>query len=486
MTTGALQGLLSWQLERTFCEAVAARFGAPTATLTLWLLAGSAGMFHAATAFLPSTFTMLAVLAVWTAWLGGAYGPAIAIACYTILLVWPFSVLLYVPLGLAALFAPTFGLVKVLRWGIGSSLLLAGVDAGYNSLYCKFIGYGRPFRRFNDPSSHKQSAVVCGVLSPCFDRLLVVTDGKPLLASWEIFYYNVLQDNGGPELYGTEPASFYAVNLALNFNGAFVLAAALPAALPLAMLFGAGERQAADGTGGTASAKEKLLYLAPLYVWFCFYTSLPHKEERFLCPCYPLLCLAAATALGAITHTWTVLLEVCGAGRGCATGLMSAVTKLAVLSICVASALRGAALYVNYAAPLHVYGELSASLAALPPSAPPAVVCVGKEWYRFPSSFFLPEEKFTLSFLHDGPASQLPQPYSRERGTAVAPPNMNDQNREEPSRYVAPETCDYLVELLLDDGNTPEHKLDPLDENVCAYTSNPPWLVYRPSLADCS
>ena len=145
-------------------------------------------MFHAATAFLPSSFTMLGVLAIWTAWLRGSYGPAIALAVYTILLVWPFAVLLYVPLGLAALFAPEFGLLKVLRWGIGSSLLLGGADMAYNTLFY----------------------------------------GKPLLASWEIFYYNVLQDNGGPELYGTEPPSFYAVNLALNFNGAFVLAAALP------------------------------------------------------------------------------------------------------------------------------------------------------------------------------------------------------------------------------------------------------------------
>ena len=58
---------------------------------------------------------------------------------------------------------------------------------------------------------------------------------------------------------------------------------------------------------------------------------------------------------------------------------------------------------MNYAAPLHVYGELSSSLAALPPNAPPAVICVGKEWYRFPSSFFLPEERFVLAFIHDGP-----------------------------------------------------------------------------------
>jgi alpha-1,2-mannosyltransferase len=210
-------------------------------------------MFHAATAVLPSSFTMLAVLAIWTSWLRGSHGPAIFVAVYTILLVWPFSVLLYVPLGLAALVAPEFGLLKVLGWGIGSSLLLGGLDMAYNSLY-----YGRP-----------------------------------LLASWEIFYYNVLQDNGGPELYGTEPASFYAVNLALNFNGAFVLAAALPAALPLAALFTA-------GPGGNAAAGPgmQLVYLAPLYIWFCFYSSLPHKEERFLCPCYPLLCLAAAASLG--------------------------------------------------------------------------------------------------------------------------------------------------------------------------------------------
>ena len=121
--------------------------------------------------------------------------------------------------------------------------------------------------------------------------------GKPLLASWEIFYYNVLQDNGGPELYGTEPASFYAVNLALNFNGAFALAAALPLTLPLASLFGS------TGGDGRVSSGERLrsqlVYLAPLYVWFCFYSSLPHKEERFLAPCYPLLCLAAAASLGA-------------------------------------------------------------------------------------------------------------------------------------------------------------------------------------------
>ena len=41
----------------------------------------------------------------------------------------------------------------------------------------------------------------------------------------------------------------------------------------------------------------------------------------------------------------------------------------------------------DYHAPLVVYGHVSRH-----PSPGGARVCVGKEWYRFSSSFFLPEE----------------------------------------------------------------------------------------------
>jgi hypothetical protein len=53
---------------------------------------------------------------------------------------------------------------------------------------------------------------------------------------------------------------------------------------------------------------------------------------------------------------------------------------------------------------------------------------------------------------------------------------MNDQNREEPSRYVSPDTCDYVVELLLDDGSTPEHALDLLDDAAWEVVSTAPYL----------
>lgn len=46
--------------------------------------------------------------------------------------------------------------------------------------------------------------------------------------------------------------------------------------------------------------------------------------------------------------------------------------------------------------------------------APPGInVCVGKEWYRYPSSFFLPElegkSRVRLQFVKSGFDGQLPQ-----------------------------------------------------------------------------
>jgi len=64
-------------------------------------------------------------------------------------------------------------------------------------------------------------------------------------------------------------------------------------------------------------------------------------------------------------------------------------------------------------------------------------VCVGKEWYRFPSSFFLPGQRWKLRFLKSGFKGQLPKHYLESaNGSWVEPTDMNDRNKEEPSRYV--------------------------------------------------
>ncbi|KAI2507789.1 Alg9-like mannosyltransferase family [Fragilaria crotonensis] len=94
------------------------------------------------------------------------------------------------------------------------------------------------------------------------------------------------------------------------------------------------------------------------------------------------------------------------------------------------------ALSKYYTAPLKV-------LAALPVSAP-GVVCTCGEWYRFPSSYYLPEG-YQLAFLPSSFSGQLPKYFEAEGSRAGS--NFNDVNREEQDRYVNPESCDYIFEL---------------------------------------
>lgn len=41
----------------------------------------------------------------------------------------------------------------------------------------------------------------------------------------------------------------------------------------------------------------------------------------------------------------------------------------------------------------------------------PVRLCVGSEWYRYPSSFYVPNEKVQVSFVRSEFHGQLPQPF---------------------------------------------------------------------------
>lgn len=65
-------------------------------------------------------------------------------------------------------------------------------------------------------------------------------------------------------------------------------------------------------------------------------------------------------------------------------------------------------------------------------------LCVGKEWHRFPSHFFLPPN-VRVGFLRSDFRGLLPKYYEgapHAGGTRVIPSGMNDLNREDPTRYV--------------------------------------------------
>ena len=120
--------------------------------------------------------------------------------------------------------------------------------------------------------------------------------GKPVAASLNIVLYNVFTSHG-PDLYGTEPASFYLLNGCLNFNIVFPAALAVVPALALTKFILRGEVSAsAHGSGYYLS---ETLSQSPLYLWLLVFWAQPHKEERFLFPVYPLICLAGAMVLDA-------------------------------------------------------------------------------------------------------------------------------------------------------------------------------------------
>jgi hypothetical protein len=81
-----------------------------------------------------------------------------------------------------------------------------------------------------------------------------------------------------------------------------------------------------------------------------------------------------------------------------------------------------------------------------------STICVGNEWYQYPSSFFLSSSNYQVGWLQDGFEGALPLPFVRaEGGTRSAPKYFNNKNKASPHQYVADEDiCDFLVELELD------------------------------------
>jgi len=134
--------------------------------------------------------------------------------------------------------------------------------------------------------------------------------GNLTLAPFNIVKYNIFSSHG-PDLYGTEPWYFYIINGCLNFNVIFprecdslkraliqsslcilflVSILVLPAWTITKLLINMPKRS------NTNAIPPWLIHFA-LYSWLAIFTFQPHKEERFLYPVYPLICLAGASTI---------------------------------------------------------------------------------------------------------------------------------------------------------------------------------------------
>lgn len=251
-----------------------------------------------------------------------------------------------------------------------------------------------------------------------------------MFVPWRIVSYNILSGSSrGPDIFGTEPWHFYIRNLLLNFNAWFLLGMCAGPLLGLQLLF-----TRLSSTRWTTL--RSMMISTPFYMWLTIFSAQSHKEERFMYPAYPFLCLNAAIALHTVLNYLGHLSPKSVIGK-CSAKVKLALVSGFVLAIATVGILRTLGTVSAYSAPLEIYKPLqSPEYADMQGN-----VCLGKEWYRFPSSYFLPKNmrpKFVKSAF-DG---LLPGEFS-EGGTVsgilptwLIPPGMNNQNIEDPGKHV--------------------------------------------------
>lgn len=145
------------------------------------------------------------------------------------------------------------------------------------------------------------------------------------------------------------------------------------------------------------------------------------------------------------------------ASRGLLPLLRAAVLGLLLLG-CAMSVSRSYSTLNNYSAPLTAYSQLHEQLRHRPAGSSEAVVCVGKEWFRYPASFFLPAAppSMRLAFVKSAFGGQLPAPFQAANGTSRDGGVFNDQNRQEEDRFTALAQCTHFVDLELADQKEPK------------------------------
>ncbi|KAF8527552.1 glycosyltransferase family 22 protein [Hysterangium stoloniferum] len=458
-------------LVSSFCEARFYRSIADTLNdrvgrYMLFMLIFSTGMWNASTAFLPSSFAMYANLLAFSyamqlssrgdnrrtllATLSFAAGAIIG---------WPFSLLVAVPFVLDEFF-------------------VRGLDRVSSSTYRVW------------QLSRLQRLVFSGLIPV----ILVDTEvyGRLVIVPWNIVKYNIFGGaERGPDLYGSEPWHFYILNLLLNFNILLPLALLSIPSLTVTYFFDRKRLGLTKPSPDQSSPFVLLaLRLAPFYLWLGVLSTQPHKEERFMFPIYPLICFNAANSVY-LMRGWLEVIFIKSTNspyRASKSRIFRGFTSFLVVASIALSVSRIFALSRYYHAPLDVVHHLEAEelprllnvtglLAYLPldnsnsdengPRVDLAPIkqfglrlCFGKEWYRFPGHYLVPDG-VDVQFIKSEFDGLLPRHFGlssgqgrvwRRDGTRLVPSGLNDLNKEEVGQYVDISTCDYLI-----DSDFPEH-----------------------------
>ncbi|XP_068152599.1 alpha-1,2-mannosyltransferase ALG9 [Drosophila tropicalis] len=389
-------------MERFMYKSICQEFGIHIGRLWLIFQLFSVGMFVSSTALLPSSFSMYFGCSALAAWWQQHYSLAIFFTAISALLGWPFAALIGVPMVLEMLLRQRDWKTFV-QWslisGLTISLPMIGIDTSYF--------------------------------------------GKLTFAPLNIVWYNVFTSHG-PNIFGTEPLSYYLINGFLNFNIIWLLALQLPIMLVMDYLI------------VPAKSKSTLNFphyisLAPFYLWLLVFFAQPHKEERFLFPVYPLISLCGAITVDVYQRIFFRI-------KSLAFKIKSSVHYLdqsmfiAILVMVLSTVLglsRVFSLYRNYHAPMDLMLELN-QFKVSPQYNPNQIynVCIGKDWHRYPGSFFFPARNFRLRFLKSEFKGMLPAYYANgANATQIVHPYFNDMNQENEFMYFDYNQCHFLIDF---------------------------------------
>lgn len=530
---------LSAYIETRFIATVSRVINRRCAWFLVLILLCNAGLWSASVALLPSSFTLYTT----TLALSYAFEPAYSksasprnislpssIRSRTLkatctfalgaLLGWPFAIVLAGPFVLEEIFLSGANLI---RKDTRLSLVLARIQ--------KFI----------------TSTLIASLIALPIFLIDSIFYGRPVLVPLNIIVYNILsaKRGAGPELYGVEPPWFYLANLALNVGPVVLLLAlsALPALLILRLLDGRRLSQGLITTSkdhpttltGSSNLTLLLMRTLPVYIWLGLLSTQPHKEERFMFPAYTALCFNAALTLEvgvglAERAVFAIVRKAMSKQQQQKPTTLKTATSsssppplhlqwlltlpnLLSLSLLIPSALFSFLRIIGtlhaYHAPFTTLDHLTDHAALirstfLPDRQQPIFmedlykldssvastanqqkinVCYGKEWYRFPNSFFLPhgfQGQFIKSEFSGILPKHFPQPPSENIDSSsnsfprliaisrTSEESFNDLNQEELDRYVDPTTeCHLLVDSdpLVDEKHpSPPPPLPPKNE----------------------
>ena len=463
-TVRACLALVCCTTEIYFICAIERRYGKRVSIFTSIFLLFSPGMFLSSPTFLPSTFTMLALTVSMAAWFDKSYHYALAAATVgTFISCWPYVAVSFIPLGLDALARKN--IYAVIGWCFFLVVIVNIPILALDAHYYGFLSY----------------------------------------TPWNIVRYNVVEAKAN--LYGVESWKYYPLNLILNFNVCFILSC-LSFIVPIYNMI-TKKKQSFEllihltplyiwgiVMQTRPHKEERFIYFVYTMICFTGAIALDWFAEKFTYIfCNSCSSTLSTSSINADNDDNDDNDDSNGQTKKNTTKTTSTnnscywfVSSLIMLPFILLSVSRIINVIKHYRAPMEIYShlyndELTKSwghlfrfhhshenaydpnhhdLPALKytkdyynkdiDAGDHVAVCVGKEWYRYPSSFYL-RPWSRLYFLKSSFTGQLPSKYKESHdendiyGTRAHTPYMNDNNKEEITRYIDYKECHYIIDL---------------------------------------